>query len=142
MMNCDNCKVKQDLEISEKDLQAREKELQTTKQDLNTTKQEVNKLQKDLQRIKNGGLFRNKDGTISDRLVWIMMLLTTELAICIYWAFSSQPLPSYAKDLLLANVPVLMTLIGAQSYENVSDKKILNLKNNLDENSYERETKR
>lgn len=97
------------------------------------------KTKQDLRRIKNGGLFRNKDGTISDRLVWIMMLLTTELAICLYWAFSSQPLPSYAKDLLLANVPVLMTLIGAQSYENMSDKKILNSKNNELKNDYEKE---
>lgn len=98
------------------------------------------KVKQDLQRIKNGGLFRNKDGTISDRLVWIMMLLTTELAICIYWAFSSQPLPSYAKDLLLANVPVLMTLIGAQSYENVSDKKILNSKNYEDKDNHAKES--
>lgn len=90
----------------------------------------------ELERIKKGGLFRNKDGTISDRLIWIMMLLSTELIICLYWAFSKQPLPEYAKELLLANVPVLMTLIGAQSYENIKDKKYIHdLENKISENN-------
>jgi hypothetical protein len=74
-----------------------------------------------------GGFCHNKDGTPSDRLLWTMFIIGVYNTVVLVFAFGKDPKPSYARDLLLAEIPVLMTLIGAQSYENASDKRISSL---------------
>lgn len=75
----------------------------------------------------NGGLFHNRDGTVSDRLVWVFMILTIVLGVSLFWSFGDSPKPEYAFRMLSCLLTItLPTLIGCQSVENYTDKKFQN----------------
>jgi hypothetical protein len=65
------------------------------------------------------GLFHNIDGSVSDRLVWIMIIIVISLAIAFVWAFGRDPKPEYAFKLLSQYISIVLPLlIGGQTAEN------------------------
>jgi hypothetical protein len=65
------------------------------------------------------GLFHNIDGSVSDRLVWIMIIIVISLTITFIWAFGKDPKPEYAFKLLSQYISIVLPLlIGGQTAEN------------------------
>jgi hypothetical protein len=65
------------------------------------------------------GLFHNIDGSVSDRLVWIMIIIVVSLTVIFLWAFGKHPKPEYAFKLLTQYISIVLPLlIGGQTAEN------------------------
>jgi hypothetical protein len=86
----------------------------------------------------NNGFCHNIDGSLSDRLIWITIIIIISLTIIFIWSFGKDPKPEYAFKLLSQYISIVLPLlIGGQTAENYFRNKNNEdniIKNNKDKN--------
>jgi threonine/homoserine/homoserine lactone efflux protein len=65
------------------------------------------------------GLFQNRDGTCSSRLIIGFVIVLVSLVIMFFWAFSAQPKPEYVYKLFSKYISIVLpVLFAGQTAEN------------------------